>query len=123
MRTVVGHAIGVATLGFTLSAWALSGHAEEVIHNGAVIGGRGSSENQNNKIDFEHAKPLPLPVAPDSVAAQAEKDLIDHLTNRNRSSIPAPAGQETGSEGDGTTNPVQLGTPSAAPNTSEKKRH
>ena len=108
-------------LGVILATWAISTQAQETMGNGSVIGGKGSPEDNNDKIDFENAKPLPLPAAPDSVAAQAEKDLIESLVNRNRSCIPAPAGQEGGSEGDGMTNPVELGTPSISPNTNDLK--
>ena len=117
MRTMVGHSIRVATLlGFTLAALVISAQAQEIMNNGAVTGDKGASEDKNNEVDFENAKPLPMPAAPDSVAAQAEKDLIDNLTN-NRSSNLAPAGQEAGSEGDGTTEPVQLVIPPLEPNT------
>lgn len=123
MRTMVGHSMRVATLlGFTLAALAISAQAQEIMNNGAVTGDKGASEDKNNKIDFENAEALPLPAAPDSVAVQAEKDLINNLVNRNRSSIPGPAGQEAGSEGDGMTNPVEPGTPSVAPNTNDLKR-
>lgn len=121
MHAMVSHSIRVATLGFILAALALSAHAQETMSNEAVIGGKDTSEDNNDKIDFGNAKALPLPSAPDSVAVQAEKDLIENLVNRNRSCISAPAGQEAGSEGDGMTNSVEPGIPSAIPNTKDLK--
>jgi|SRR6478609_494338 hypothetical protein len=121
MSTIVVHTIGAATLWLTLTAWAVSAHTEEIMNEGAVVGNTKSSEEQSDRVDFEKAKPLPLPAAPDSAAAQAEKDLIDNLTRRHPpSSIPAPAGHEAGSEGNGTTTPDRLRTPSVAPNTNNQ---
>lgn len=123
MRTRVGHFIRAATLlGLILTAVAVSAQAQDIMNNAAVTGSKGASEDHNNKIDFKNAEALPLPAAPDSVAKQAERDLLENLVNRNRSSIPAPAGHEAGSEGDGMTNPVERGIPSGRPNRNDLKQ-
>lgn len=116
MRQTARHSIQVAMLGFILVTFVVSIYAQETMRSGATIGSTGASDEAHNMMDYENAKPLPLPSVPDSVAAQAEKDLIENLMNRNRPSISGPPGQAGGSEGDGVTYPDAVGTPAGAPN-------
>ena len=123
MRMLIGHSIRVAMLlGVTLSVWTMSAQAQEIMHKGAVTGSKVPSEEQDNKIDYKNAEAMPLPAAPDSLARQAEKDLIDNLVNRNRPVVSGPAGQEPGSEGSGMPNSVEPRTPSGPPNPKKLKR-
>jgi hypothetical protein len=123
MRTLIGHSIRVATLlGVMLFVLTISAQAQEIMHKGAVTGSKVPSGEQDNKIDYKNAEAMPLPAAPDSLAKQAEKDLIDNLVNRNRPVVSGPAGQEAGSEGDGKTNSVEPRTPSGPPNPKKLKR-
>lgn len=123
MRTKSSHVICVATLvGLGLITVAGSAQGQHNVNDTAVTGSHDGSKNTNDRIDFEHAEALPLPAAPDSVAKQAEKDLLESLTHRNRRSVPAPSGHAAGSEGDGMTNPVELGIPSATPPKGDVKR-
>lgn len=123
MSTRAAHTMGLATLWLSLAAWAVSAHTEEIVNEGAALESASSSEEHNNRVDFEKAQPLPLPAAPDSAAAQAEKDLIDSLTRPHPpSSPPLPPGHEAGAEGNGITTPEALGTPSVAPGPNSLKR-
>lgn len=123
MRILFGHSIRLATLlGIILSTWTMSVQAQEIMHKGPVTGSKAPSEENNNAIDYKNAEAFPLPAAPDSLAEQAEKDLIDNLVNRNRPVVSGPAGVEAGSEGNGTTGSGERGTPSAAPNQKKLKR-
>ena len=123
MRTPIGHSIRVAMLlGVMLSVLTISAQAQDIMHKGAVTGSKAPSEEHNDKIDYKNAEAMPLPAAPDSLAEQAEKDLIDNLVNRNRPVVSGPAGLEAGSEGDGMTSSGERGTPSAAPHTKQLKR-
>lgn len=109
-------------LGLTLTAVVISVQAQDPMNNAAVIGSKGVSEGSDGKIDFENAKALPLPAAPESVAKQAEKDLIENLTHRDQPSTPMFSGHEAASEGDGMTNPVERGIPSKKPNRNDVKQ-
>ncbi|MGQ0556287.1 MAG: hypothetical protein ACT4PN_10155 [Nitrospiraceae bacterium] len=123
MCTLMGHFVrGATLLGAILSVPAISVRAQEIMHEGAVTGSKTPSEEQDNKIDYKNAEAMPLPAAPDSLARQAEKDLIDNLVNRNRPVVSGPAGLEPGSEGNGMPNSVEPRTPSGPPNPKKLKR-
>ncbi len=108
MRTLIGHFVQrVIVLGVILSVPAISARAQEIMHEGAVTGSTVPSEEQDTKIDHMNAETFPLPTAPDGLAKQAEKDLIDNLIDRNRPVVSEPAGLEPGSEGDGKTSSVE----------------
>lgn len=98
-------------LGITLVGLALSAEAQEIITGGTTTGRKAPLGEQHNKSDYENAEALPLPAAPDSVAKQARKDLIDNLIKGKRSTDAGPAGQEAGSEGEGMSGPTQSDTP------------
>lgn len=123
MCTRIGGSIRIATiLGIMLAGLAMSAEAQEIIQKGATTGRKAPSEEQHNKIDDENAEALPLPTAPDRIAEQAKKDLIDNLIKGNRASGSGPAGQEAGSEGEGMTGPAQSGLPhSVAPRRNDVK--
>jgi hypothetical protein len=123
MCTLMGHFVrGATLLGAILSVSAISVRAQEIMHEGVVTGSKAPSEEQDNKIDYKNAEAMPLPAAPDSLARQAEKDLIDNLVNRNRPVVSGPAGLEPGSEGSGMPNSVEPRTPSGPPNPKKLKR-
>lgn len=123
MRITIGYWIRAATLmGLTWTAVVISVQAQGPMNNAAVIGSKGSSEGSDGKIDFENAKALPLPAAPEGVAKQAEKDLIENLTHRNQPSTPVSSGHEAASEGDGMANHVERGIPSKKPSRNDVKQ-
>lgn len=109
MGTCVSHSIRLATaVGFTLAVLATSAQAQEIMSRGAVTGVKVAPGN-SNRIDFANARALALPQAPESVAVQAEQDLISNLVNRFQASAATDSGQVAGSEGDGSAlNAVDL---------------
>ena len=113
MGTRLSHSVRVATvLGFTLAVLATSAQAQEIINKGAVTGVKVAPGN-TNRIDFVNARAFVLPQAPDSVAVQAEQDLITNLVNRFQVSAATDSGQVAGSEGDGLAlNAVEIESPS-----------
>lgn len=117
MGTRLSHSIRAATvLGFTLAALATSAQAQEIMNKGGVTGLKVAPANNNradNNIDFANAKAFALPQATEAVSVQADQDLISNLVNRYQSSAAAAGGVAAGSEGDGASNAVELGTPSA----------
>ena len=122
MGTRLSHSIRVVTvLGFTLAALATSAQAQEIMSKGAVTGVKAAPGNSkdDNKIDFVNAKAFALPRSPESVSVQAEQDHLNNLVNRHQSTAATTGGQVAGSEGDGNTHAVELGTPSMALDTLE----
>jgi V8-like Glu-specific endopeptidase len=113
------HSIRLATvLGLTLAALVTSAEAQQIIQHGNVTENQVSPANQQqDMIDFAHAKHLPRPTAPESAAVAAQQDMINNLVNRHQASAPAASGHESGAEGDGKENPVNLVAPALAPET------
>lgn len=110
----------VTALGFSLAVLATSAQAQEIIKRGAVTGLKVAAGKNNSQIDFVNARALALPRAPESAAVQAEQDLTGNLVNRFQSSAATEeGGQVAGSDGDGATDAVELGTPSVAFETQE----
>lgn len=112
----------IATLGCTLTIVATSVQAQEIINKGGVTGVKITPGNKQ-MIDFITPRVRALPKAPMSVSAQAGQDLIQNLVNQFQSSAQASAevdvGETAGFEGDGATDPVELGTPLIALDTEE----
>lgn len=104
----------ITILGCSLTIAATSVQAQEVITKGGATGVKVTPGN-TQKLDFITARVRTLPKAPMSVSAQAEQDLIQNLVNHFHSPAQASAdgdiGETPGFEGDGTTDPVELGTP------------
>lgn len=112
----------ITTLGCTLTMVVTSVQAQEIISKGGVIGVKVAPGNKQS-VDFITARVRALPKAPMSVSAQAGQDLIQNLVNQFQSSTQTSAeldvGETAGFEGDGTTDPVELGTPLTAVDTQE----
>lgn len=115
MGTGLSHSIRLATaFGFTLAVLATSAQAQEIMNRGAVTGIKVAPGNAN-RIDFANARAFALPQASESVAVQAEQDLISNLVNRFQTSAATDSGQVGGSEGDGSAlNTGELDAPSEA---------
>ncbi len=93
-----------------LTIVATSVQAQEIINKGDVLGVQITPANKQ-KVDFITAKVRALPKAPMSISAQAEQDFIQNLGNQFQASADADVGESAGVEGDGTTDPVELGMP------------
>jgi V8-like Glu-specific endopeptidase len=65
--------------------------------------------------DFVNARPMELPRAPGRSAAEARQDLIDALMRQPLGGQPGQPVYSPGATGDGTTEPIELGVPSASP--------
>lgn len=112
----------ITILGCTLTIVATSVQAQEIIDKGGVTGVKVTPGNKQ-KIDFITARVRVLPKAPMSVSARAGQDLIQNLVNQFQSSAQTSgevdAGETAGFEGDGTTDPVELGIPLSRLDTQE----
>lgn len=101
MSTCVSHSMRLATaVGFALGILATSAQAQEIINKGAVTGVK-VAPGATSQMDFAKAKAFVLPQAPESVAVQAEQDLINNLVNRFQASATTDSGRVEGSEGEG----------------------
>jgi V8-like Glu-specific endopeptidase len=68
-------------------------------------------QNPGTRVDFVHAKPMPLPINPS--ATDSTQALIQALAS---ASALGPSGYSPGAAGNGKMSPVFLGTPEAAEN-------
>lgn len=104
----------ITILGCTLTMVSTSVQAQEIIHKGGATGVKVTPGN-TQKLDFITARVRTLPKAPMSVSAQAGQDFIHNLVNQFQSPVQTSAevdiGETEGFEGDGITDPVELGTP------------
>ncbi|HMS83715.1 MAG TPA: trypsin-like serine protease [Nitrospira sp.] len=100
------------TLGVTLVVLVPSVQAQQIIKKGAVTGVKVAHEKNNAKLDFASARAIELPRATEADVAQAQQDLIMNLVNPIQSATAGDSGQVEGSMGDGTTETVDLDTPS-----------
>ncbi len=100
--------------GCVLTIVATSVQAQEIINKGGVTGVQ-VTPGTNQTVDFVTARVRAIPKAPMSVSAQAGQDFIHNLVNQLQSSAQTSAdvdaGETAGFEGDGTTDPVELGVP------------
>ena len=115
MRRGFAFVVGLLTiLGCSLTITATSVQAQEIINKGGVIGVKVTPGSQQ-RVDFITARVRALPKAPMSVSAQAGQDLLQSLVNQFQPSAQisgeVDAGETPGFEGDGTTDPIELGMP------------
>ncbi|MFO0776942.1 MAG: trypsin-like serine protease [Nitrospira sp.] len=123
MRQGFSSIIRLLTIGgCVLTIVATSVQAQEIINKGGVIGVQ-VTPGTNQKVDFVAARVRAIPKAPMSVSAQAGQDFIHNLVNQLQSSAQTSAdvdaGETAGFEGDGATDPVELGMPLIALDTQE----